>query len=46
MTGAPVRYDPSLGHVAPDEAETRDALIATMRSIAESDPEATAVTPF
>ncbi len=34
--GAPVRYDPSLEHVAPDEAETREALTATMRSIAET----------
>jgi hypothetical protein len=34
--GTPVRYDPSLEHVAPDEAETRAALITTMRSIAET----------
>ena len=32
----PVRYDPSLEHVALDEAETREALTATMRSIAET----------
>ena len=34
--GAPVRYDPSLEHVAPDEAETQQALLATMRGIAET----------
>ena len=34
--GTPVRYDPSLEHVAPDEAETRAALMTTMRSIAET----------
>ena len=34
--GAPVRYDPSLEHVAPDEAETQQALLVTMRGIAET----------
>ncbi len=34
--GSPVRYDPSLEHVAPDEAETRDGLIETMRGIAQT----------
>ena len=36
MKGAPVRYDPSLEQVAPDEAETQEALMATMRGIAET----------
>jgi hypothetical protein len=36
IMGTPVRYDPSLEHVAPDEAETRAALMTTMRSIAET----------
>jgi hypothetical protein len=36
MTGDPIRYDSSLERVAPDEAETREALVATMRSIAET----------
>ena len=34
--GAPVRYAPSLEQVAPDEAETQKALLATMRGIAET----------
>ena len=36
MTGVPVRYDPSLEQVAPDEADTREALVATMRGIART----------
>ena len=34
--GGPVRFDPSLERLAPDEDETRAALMATMRSIAET----------
>ncbi len=33
--GVPVRYSPALEQVAPDKADTREALVATMRSIAE-----------
>lgn len=36
MSGAPIRYDASLERIAPDEAETRAALLATMRSIVET----------
>ncbi len=36
MRDAPVRYNPSLERVTPDEAETREALVVTMRGIAET----------
>lgn len=32
----PVRYDPALERPEPDEAETADAIVATMRSISET----------
>jgi hypothetical protein len=32
----PIRFDPSMEHIAPNEAETRAALIETLRSISET----------